>query len=303
MGMLTSASRQDEWAADPEALLLLSLDLGREEPRLFEEVLDWLLVNQRLISSQRLRNLSRDEEDRALAGAATSWLAEWRTRTAAPTPQSDARAGAEPLFLDSAVEPRQLDPAFLEHGFLKAQVEPARRSGHPDLKAPINFALRLRGLLGVGARAEVVRVLLTVDAPRMSLQAIAESSGYAKRNVYEAASSLRDSGLAISTTLGNELRFEVPPEPWLELLGVRRLPVHVDWVQRFSAYRVLLRWLRDPANESLSGYMLASEARAVLTRVAPDFRFAGDTVDEIGLAGEDFWPHSVSEVQRLLPAI
>lgn len=41
MGILASAERSDRWAADPEALLLLTFEVAREEPRLFEEVLDW----------------------------------------------------------------------------------------------------------------------------------------------------------------------------------------------------------------------------------------------------------------------
>jgi hypothetical protein len=51
MGILATTERSDRWAADPEALLLLSFEVGREEPRLFEEVLDWLVRNERLSAS------------------------------------------------------------------------------------------------------------------------------------------------------------------------------------------------------------------------------------------------------------
>src|SRR5215213_4734062 len=53
MGILATAERSDRWAADPEALLLLSFEVGRQDPRLFEEVLDWLVRNERLVSIQR----------------------------------------------------------------------------------------------------------------------------------------------------------------------------------------------------------------------------------------------------------
>ena len=49
MGVLATAERRYRWAADPEALLLLTFEVGREEPRLFAEVLDWLVKNERLI--------------------------------------------------------------------------------------------------------------------------------------------------------------------------------------------------------------------------------------------------------------
>lgn len=40
LGVLASSERRDRWVADPEALLLFTLEVGRDDPRLFEEVLD-----------------------------------------------------------------------------------------------------------------------------------------------------------------------------------------------------------------------------------------------------------------------
>src|SRR3954466_3464363 len=40
----------DRRAIDPEALLLFTLEAARSDPRLFDEVLDWLLLNEQLIS-------------------------------------------------------------------------------------------------------------------------------------------------------------------------------------------------------------------------------------------------------------
>jgi hypothetical protein len=64
----------DRSAQDPEALLLFTFEVARDDPRLFGEVLDWLALNERLVSVQRLRNLCRDDADagggRALMGSA-----------------------------------------------------------------------------------------------------------------------------------------------------------------------------------------------------------------------------------------
>lgn len=57
LGVFGHTERRDRATADPEALLLFTLEVGRDDPRLFDEVLDWLLTNQGLISVQRLRNL------------------------------------------------------------------------------------------------------------------------------------------------------------------------------------------------------------------------------------------------------
>jgi hypothetical protein len=290
MGLLASSSRKDEWAADPEALLLLTLEVGREEPRLFDEVLDWLLVNERLVSLQRLRNFAVDESDRALSRSAIEWLAQWRRRSSSrPSLEADPDLEAAPLFLNERIPVREPDPAFLANGLLKNRVEPARRSGPPDLALSVNFAFRMRSLLGVGARAEVVRVLLTSDAPGMSLQAIAAASGFAKRNVQEAAASLRAAGAVTSWSLGNEQRFDLPREPWLHLLSLERAPMHRNWPQLFRGIRVLLRWLRDPEVEGLTDYMRASRSRALLEDISDNFLAAGVTVDPLGVTGELYW--------------
>jgi hypothetical protein len=304
MGALVASPRHDGWAADPEALLLLTLEVGREEPRLFDEALDWLLVNERLVSLRRLRNLSVDEHDRALSGAAADWLAQRRRKSPAGfRVKGDSRRQAAPLFLRETIPVEQPDPAFLAHGFLKSRIEPALRSGHPDMGLPVNFAFRMRSLLGVGARAEVLRVLLTAEAPGMSLQAIAAATGFAKRNVQEAASSLRASGTVTSWNLGNEQRFDLPRERWLHLLDLQRAPLHRDWPQLFRALRVLLRWLRDPDNERLSEYMLASKARELVEDISADLLFAGIPVDPLGAVGDEYWLRFESWARELGSAL
>jgi hypothetical protein len=298
MGLLASAQRRDGWAADPEALLLLSLEVGREDPRLFDEVLDWLLVNERRVSLQRLRNLAEDDEDRALIGAAAEWLSQRRRSASRGESDIEREADAQALFFD-AIPVVRPDPAFLAHGFLKSSTEPAGRSSIPDLRAPINFAFRLRSLLGVGTRAEVVRTLLTVGAPELSVQVIALSSGFAKRNVQEATNALRAGGFASSRMVGNEQQVRMRREPWLTLLELDRFPLQEDWPQLFRAFRVLLRWLRDPRNEELSSYMRASESRSVLEGVARDLYFAGVPLSTAGPNGEEYWSHFTSVVRSL----
>ena len=75
MGVSATAERADRSAQDPEALLLFTLEVARADPRLLGEMLDWLALNERLVSVQRLRNLCRDDVDRALAEAALAWVA------------------------------------------------------------------------------------------------------------------------------------------------------------------------------------------------------------------------------------
>lgn len=308
LGVLARADRRDRWAIDPEALLLFTLEIGRDDPRLFDEVLDWLVVNERLVSVQRLRNLTRDDADTALVDATLAWVARRRPRarlTAATARNQADRDGAKPLFRTTHVPTRDFDEAFLAHGLLKPRVEPSGNSQPPDPALPVNFAFLLRHLLGIGARAEATRVLLGVDAPGVSAQVVAQSAGYAKRNVHEALASLRAAGVVDVIVIGNEQRFTAPRERWATLLGMRtdELPRHRDWPALLYALRRIVRWLADPRTEELSNYMRASDARQLVDEIAPELRFAGVAVSDRGTRGAEYWEDLVSTVHGALDAL
>lgn len=303
LGVQVPSARHDPWAADPEALILLSLEVGREEPRLTDEVLDWLAVNERLISVQRLRNLIIDEEDRALVEGAIGWLAGQRRRARLrPKGDEEAPLRREPFYRHLAHLIAEPDPAFLAQGLLKPPVEPRMHSGSPDLETPIAFAFRLRALLGFGARAEAMRAILTVDAPWMSVQAIAASTAYTKRNIQEALGQLRAAGALRSSVLGNEQRFQAPRQRWAEFLQLEGFPAHRDWPQLFRAYRRLLRWVVAHEAAGLSPYLLASEARTLAEELSNDLRFAGVPFDASGPPGEEYWDAISERFLRVTPA-
>lgn len=306
MGVSASARGVDRWAQDPEALLLFTFEVARDDPRLFGEVLDWMALNERLVSVQRLRNLCRDDADRTLAEAALSWVAHSNHETQ----RRRSRAKSEPspavqLFRGVKADPRRADAAFRAHGWL---MPPAVRSGKsqvPNLQAPINFAFRLRQLLGVGARAEATRFLLTARTPSVTAQVVTESAGYAKRNVHEALAALHWAGVIEAVTVSNEQRYRIDHERWGTLLGLPPdgLPTERPWPQLLHALRVLVRWLEDEQHERLSPYMLASEARTLADEIGPKLRYAGVRIPQGGRLGTEYWQDFVDLVQAALTSV
>lgn len=275
MGVAIVPKVEETRAVDPEALLLLTFEAGRDEPRLFEEVLDWMLINERLVSVQRLRNLATDDADEALVEAVIGWLGQGRSRNrlqAKAGPESDA---PQALFRGSRLETVDPDPAFETQGLLTPRFEPRRMSQGPEVHRPINLAFKLRQLLGMGVRAEVVRVLLTVDSDWMNAQALAESTAYTKRNVREALTALTQGSFVDYVVVHNENRYKIPRSRWAKFLGVDPLPGSIDWPRVSRLLRRILRWLVDPAHQDLSDYMLMSEARTLIETIEPDLRFAG----------------------------
>lgn len=301
MGVLAASDRRDAWSSDPEALLLFTFEMGRDDPRLFDEVLDWMLVNERLVSVQRLRNLTRDDADRALVGATVTSASRSRPRGPSRPGQGNVGEG-RPLFRGTSSPILDPDPSFSEHALLKPCVERSGNSQPPDLALPVNFGFRLRHMLGLGARAEAVRVLLGERAPYLSAQVVTASAGYSKRNVLEALGSLASAGVIDSFLVGNEQRFSAPSDRWAKLLAMpsEQVPLHRDWPALLWALRRTARWLACPEHESLSSYMRASEARRLVDEIGPELSFAGVRVVDRGSRGADYWTDFVATVRGAL---
>ncbi len=297
MGLLTSPSGEpSRRAQDPEALLVMTLEVGRADARLFDETLDWSASNGRLLSLRRLRAMCVDDEDRALVDGTARWL-EWE-RTKPVTAGGQLRD----LFLDGGPI-RELDPAFASAGLARPLLQRTGRSLSPDLSLPINLSLRLRAILGVGIRAEVVRILLTIRAGWMTAAPLARTSGYTKRNVHDALTSLSDAQvIRVMRTGGGELRYAIDPIRWAALLGCaeEELPGHLEWGTLLGALRSVLRWGRAVLTSEASEYLQASQARELLERFAPQLAYAGVSVEEPRRGADDALEALTITVRRTL---
>jgi hypothetical protein len=294
---------REERATDPEALLLFTFEVGRADPRLFDEVLDWLVHNQQLVSVHRLRNLCATPIDGALVDSALECSARSRRRERTAVgvePLPSAAAELEPLFPGLPAPTRDLDPAFSRHGLARARFTPSGKSQAPRLHDPISFALRLRRLLGVGVRAEVIRTLLTIRAPRVSGKVITASAGFAQRNVREGLTHLFEAGVLSVVEISDDRYYTVRHHDWATLLGLDgapALPFHYDWIQAYRSLTRIARWLAEPGLDELSPYLRASQARTLLDTVEPDLRYAGVSPAVYATFGIDFWDEFVEIVR------
>jgi hypothetical protein len=267
--------------ARPEALIVFTLEIARAEPRLFDELMDWMLVNESLLSVRRLRAMCIDETDRALTTAALGCLARRRPRARLSSHRpTSAPTTLQPLFrVEGPVH--ETDEAFAAAGLQRPPLSPSHKSRPPDPTTPINLAFRLRDILGVGVRAEVVRVLLTIEAPWINAQTLARSTCYAKRNVHDALAGLSTAGVVSAVTVAAEQRYTADRSAWAALLGCEpdKLPSHRDWPQLLGALRRILRWSEQPELVGMSDYLRASSARDLIEAVRPDLAFTGIPTD------------------------
>jgi hypothetical protein len=301
MGVLATAHGHSPWAQDPEALIVFTLEVARAEPRLFDELLDWLIVNEPLLSVRRLRAMCVDETDRALVAGTLAWLARQRPRARLGNRrQTPFRVKPQSLFRDGA-SVRQADEDFAAAGLLRPSPLPSQKSRRPDLMTPINLAFRLRQILGVGIRAEVVRVLLTIDTAWMTAQGLAQSTGYSKRNVHDALAGLGAAGVVSTVTVSGEQRYTAQRPAWAALLGSEPdgLPAHRDWPQLLAALRLILRWLLSPELETLSDYLRTSRTRDLLETIGPILAFAGIPTS-LNTSSEGAWRDLEEVIDRVL---
>lgn len=306
LGVSSAAPAQrEERAADPEALLLFTFEVGRNDPRLFDEVLDWLALNEQLVSVHRLRNLSVDPTDRALAEVALGWSAASRGR-GRPTLEPRAHpAQLDPLFPGATTPTENVDEIFARHGLARTPLEASGKSRAPRLHDPISFAFRLRRLLGVGVRAEVIRALLTIRAQRLSGKVITASAAFAQRNVREGLSQLVEAGVVDVVEISDDRYYSVHHTDWASLLGMPAapdLPFHYDWIPTYRALTRVVRWLQQPGLDDLTPYLRASQARALVDTIAADLRYTGTPVAVHAALGVDFWDEFTEIVRATIRA-
>jgi len=304
MGVLATPHRRSPWAQDPEALIVFTLEVARADARLFDELMDWLFVNESLLSIRRLRAMCIDETDRALVAAALGWLARRRPRARLGKREPIAAAKTlQPLFR-SGGPIGEADEDFAAVGWSRPPLNPSKKSSPPDPIAPINLAFRLRQILGVGVRSEVLRILLTIDAPRVNAQTLARSTGYAKRNVHEALAGLSKAGVVSAFTVAGEQRYTADRAAWAALLccSPDELPSDRDWPQLLGALTRILRWSSRPELATMSDYLLASSARDLIEGIRPDLSFAGIPAD-LSSSPENTLRELDEVIERLLATI
>lgn len=275
LGISHSTTERDPWAQDPEALLIFSLPIARADPRLFDELLDWLRLNGRLMSARRLSTLlPPDDSERRLVQAAVAWGEAHATPPRTATTTRKAGGSPEPVF--PGIRVSTPDPIFLAHGFSKPQSAPSGKSISPELSTPIGLAFSLRELFGLASsRAEIIRFLLTTDQRVSRAATIADAAGYTKRNVNETLSALAAAGLVERTAQGNSAAYSLDRERWLTFLERETCPLDRAWPSIYRALSAITQWQVATADKELSAYLQASGEYDVIQTIRNDAETAG----------------------------
>ncbi|HST56231.1 MAG TPA: hypothetical protein VLJ42_10130 [Solirubrobacteraceae bacterium] len=94
----------------------------------------------------------------------------------------------------------------------------------------------------------MIRVLLTIRAPRLSSGVINAAAGFAQRNVREGLSHLHEAGVIDVVHVSDNRYYSISPADWVAPLRLRSapdLPFHFDWIPAYRALTGILRWLQQ----------------------------------------------------------
>lgn len=276
LGVAGSMESKDRWIIDPEALLLFSTVAARADPRLFDEILDWLRHNGTWINLQRIKRIQKENElgnPRVLAAIASHLSHDsehYKWKSLCPqgaSKQTDAgQAEAAPLF-KSIEHFGDTDPDFLQWDLLRPPIERRGLSQAPRCSHPPALLFKLRSLFGRQSRAEVIAWLLTHDSGGHPA-AIARQTNYFRRSIQAVLNELELSGLIHSIRRAREKHFTLHPEDWRFLLPGKtasateaKFPEWILWPEVFTALQALQQVLDHPKLETMSPTMQSMQIR------------------------------------------
>lgn len=258
LGVSGWSRHHSDFAIDPEALVVLTAWLHDADPRLRDEATDWCVRYGQFISGARLKNVLAHTDS-----GSTLWWKEFASTVNANSRWSWPGGNAPAV-------PRKFELSK------KSQIDGFTR--------PALLFLRVRALVGLGARAEILRLFASQLHERLAVAEIAAQIGYSKRNTAEALDGLELAGLLSSFRLRNRLEYTVAdPDRLLALVEPR--PGWVPpWVPIISCAIRVAEFLRRA--EDIPESVASVESVTLVRELGQDIAQWGVTAPQLVMVDE-----------------
>ena len=194
LGIAGLERKHESFSVPPEELIILTSALSKFDPRLFDEALDWCIRYHHFISPIRLQILAKKYRE-FITEAFSTFSA---------TVNAIATIRTKWIVLK---EPPPL------------KFRPSGKSILRSFEALSMIHFRLRSLLGVGARADVVAFLLSEEPNGFTVSDLIET-GYSKRRLAQILDDLTAAGIFSKTMIRNQWRYAFTKrDQFIQLLG------------------------------------------------------------------------------------
>ncbi len=251
LGVAGYRQEESNSVIDPEALLLLTATIARHDQRLFDEVLDWLEVNERFINVSRMRNILKVESfsSKEVIAAIAEKLSQkqkgvkWRNLSKTTIP---AKATQPLFYLDENQRPLpvigQSDIIFEKYGFLRNPVLNRGLSRTFIAGETSSLLLQLRALFGINSRAEVLLYLLVNGEG--NIQKIADETYYSWRSTQEILFELSHTNLITYTKAKKGRVYYMDVTQFRQQL-LKKPELRITWINWVPIFRSLeILWLK-----------------------------------------------------------
>jgi hypothetical protein len=234
---------------DLEAMILTTCFWGRYDQRLFDEMLSWLVANERLVNIQRLRTiLSKEQfqESRLIApickklnkkNRTPKWQGlERKLKSHIKTEQS------EKVFMFSNNTPlpipKKIDEDFSDYGFLRSPFIDRKLAGTFQVSKTSTLQLQLRAFFGVCSRAEVMLALIINN--RANISEIAEGSYFSWKSTQDSLFEMSLSGVVSHSPPKRERFYYLVSDAWHKIFpSLEKPPQGFNFCKFFSAMEIL----------------------------------------------------------------
>ena len=243
LGVDGRGRRHDWQAIDLEPLIIFTAYIGNLDSRLRANSMDWCIANVRFASAFRLRNLAQNASA-SMGEAFGRYAATVKAHSHVPWPSL-----GDPLAIWTS-----------------------ERISEPDLRRPSLIQLRLRALVGVSARAEILKLMLADPERGQVASALAEAAGYSKGSVSQALDLLTMAGIVRVQPTANRLVYRLS-RPAVLIDVMQWLPASFpDWWPIFRVTEALLELARTGSTTPLSR---AADVQETLGRINHDLQRLG----------------------------
>jgi hypothetical protein len=265
LGVSGDGKFRNNQVIDPEAMLCATCLFARYEPRLFDEVADWLRANGWLINISRLKRISRlpglnhPTVLAALAGHLQTLAGSQKWKSLAgkgssgipPAPFFIPKPGHDPM---PSFGPE--DPIFTAQGWSRGPLRFSRKSKSAHGDGDGKLLLRLRALFGVTARCEILAYLL--DKPGAHPHEVARQTHYFVKTAQDALVQMRQSGLVTVRSEAGKKIYSMEKEDWQSLLRPQGgFPRYLDWAEVLSCLATLWEIVAGLATDESPDYVAA----------------------------------------------
>jgi len=291
--------------------LLFSLHICRYEPRLFDEILDWLISNGHFINVQRLQQIQKKYN--FLCGPQISAAAELLATNAkyrlkwASLAKKYYLQTSEPLFWDKDgtalpyPEDKHLNQEFLAHGLKRGKIEHRHLSKSFSVESPACLLLKLRALFGITARCEILCLLASVD--EIHPAQAARLTGYYQKTIQTTLLEMSQSGLILTRTVKNQKYYRLKPSILDNLVITHGNSIQwLNWSAILKVVESVWETLLAMSKQQFDSLLIISEFKKIVLSNREYLNDAGEKELMLGdtSSGEEYVKELLKTIESLL---